>query len=86
VNINNAIVMPDIEAQKLLAQQLQIRQDAEKQLEDAMEAENGAEKNTTWCHYHYGIIWYHYSITIVSLWYYMVSLWYHYGVMNVDEC
>ena len=38
--------MPDIEAQKLLAQQLQIRQDAEKQLEDAMEAENGAEKIT----------------------------------------
>ena len=50
--------MPDIEAQKLLAQQLQIRQDAEKQLEDAMEAENGAEKEHN----------------MVSLWYYMVSL------------
>ena len=38
----NAIAMPDIEAQKLLAQQ--IRQNAEKQLRDAMEAEHGAEK------------------------------------------
>jgi len=60
VNINNAIVMPDIEAQKLLAQQLQIRQDAEKQLEDAMEAENGAEKE--------------HNMVSLSLWYYMVSL------------
>ena len=41
-HIMNAIAMPDIEAQKLLAQQ--IRQNAEKQLRDAMEAEHGAEK------------------------------------------
>ena len=75
----NAIAMPDIEAQKLLAQQLQIRQDAEKQLEDAMEAENGAEKLT--CIVYYSIIGHTISYDIIWIIWLDESWWIS---MNID--